>query len=172
MQSKTIDSLSIIVGITITLIAIYFLANLGYHLIFYKYTWGLEEKVFGYPKSYSGILIKFVYSILLIISGISFLTKNIRLMKFAKIIICSGILISLAYLIFSLNHYLKYEPIVVIGNTEVEMNLKQKFNIIYKIPIFSFIIFISQISFLILLNIKIKLIKKHISFNERYAKLF
>jgi len=121
-----------IMGTVIAIISFYFLWKVGYHLINYHKTGGLDIGGFGYPKPFIGVLTLFLFWLAMFSGGIGIITDS----KFGLLLGLIGLTVSIiptiAFLFVEIGIILNYSRELGINNTSREMRILDKWEYIYK----------------------------------------
>ncbi len=149
----------VLTGIVIVSISVYWFINSIYHLFNYDETLGYNQLTFGYGIPYYQIIMKFVFWLIMIISGLALIITNRIGLKLGLIgITISGFYCLIYALALTVKH-LNYSTTILINQTERDMTALEKWEIIYSQPAKYWILFGSILTIFIMIRIRQKKVK-------------
>jgi hypothetical protein len=158
-----------LIGILFGIISLYWLFKIGYHVIFYKSTGGLDNNTFGYPKDYWEVLTPFVFWLIIFIGGLGIVKTNKTGLIIGLIAtMLSGILSLICSIFISIHKSGTLTNIIVNGEAR-NMTFSEKWNLIYSEPLQYIFISLFLISVTILIIRKLKQINKNQPPTRRYS---
>ncbi|WP_187261783.1 hypothetical protein [Pontibacter beigongshangensis] len=118
-------------GVLIALLSSYYLFKSGYHVLFYKETGGKDVFVFHFTRSFTEVVIAFIFWIIILIGGLGIYTDRRNGLFLGLLATCVALIPSLAFVLIAAGKVRTYSRSILINNAEREMTNLEKWDYIY-----------------------------------------
>ena len=140
-----------VLGVLIALLSSYYLYKSGYHVLFYKETGGKDVFVYHFTRSFTEVVIEFIFWIIILIGGLGISTDSRKGLFLGLLAKCVALIPSLAYVIIAAGRVRPYSRSILINNTERDMTNLEKWNYIYSDFFFSICLTLLVVSTIVII---------------------
>lgn len=136
-QDNNRHSIITVLGVLIALLSSYYLYKSGYHVLFYEETGGKDVLTFHFTRSFSEVVVEFVFWIIILLGGVGISTDRRNGLLLGLIATGTALIPSLAYVLVAASKAKNYSRNIGINDGQREMTHLEKWNYIYSDLFFS-----------------------------------
>lgn len=138
-----------VLGILIALLSSYYLYKSGYHVLFYDKTGGKDLFSFHFTRSFSEVVVEFVFWIIILLGGVGISTDSRIGLLLGLLATGAALIPSLAYVLVAAGKVKSYSRNIGINDVQREMTHLEKWDYIYSGLFFSICLTLAVIAIIV-----------------------